>query len=88
MLREAVTNVLRHSTARECRIEVVVDGDVLRLAVTNDGAPAPRAPGGRAGSGLANLTARVEAAFGRLASRRDGERFELVAEVPLPAPPS
>jgi two-component system, NarL family, sensor histidine kinase DesK len=88
VLREAVTNVLRHSTARECRIEVVVDGDVLRLFVGNDGAPAPRAPGGRAGSGLANLTARVQAAGGRFTSRRDGERFDLVAEVPLPAPPS
>jgi hypothetical protein len=41
----------------------------------------------RPGSGLANLGARVQAAGGRLASRRADGRFDLVAEIPLTPPP-
>jgi two-component system sensor histidine kinase DesK len=38
VLREAVTNVLRHSRAQHCHIEVVRAGDLVTLRVTNDGA--------------------------------------------------
>ena len=31
VLREAVTNVLRHSAAKSCTIEVTATGDTLRL---------------------------------------------------------
>ncbi|GGQ27718.1 sensor histidine kinase [Streptosporangium pseudovulgare] len=42
-LREAVTNVIRHSTARTCHISVVSAPGRVRLRVTNDGL-APTAP--------------------------------------------
>jgi hypothetical protein len=45
-------------------------------------------PGATSRSGLANLAARVHAAGGRLATRQAGGRFELTAEIPLPAPMS
>ncbi|MFJ3822061.1 sensor histidine kinase [Streptomyces nodosus] len=38
VLREAVTNVLRHSRARHCRIAVHKESDRIRLEVANDGA--------------------------------------------------
>jgi signal transduction histidine kinase len=38
VLREAVTNVLRHSRARHCRITVHKDSSRIRLEVANDGA--------------------------------------------------
>ena len=111
VLREAVTNILRHSAAKSCTIEVTGTGDTLRLGVGNDGVPdraiagrsadrignggAPdgAGPGGPAdppvsgaesGRGLANLTARVQAAGGTLTVSRAAGRFELRAEIPLP----
>jgi signal transduction histidine kinase len=91
VLREAITNILRHSAATWCSIEAAA-GSAVRLVVSNDGVP-DRAdagedgqPGARGGSGLANLTARVQGAGGRLSSCLANGLFELTAEVPLTAP--
>jgi signal transduction histidine kinase len=43
--------------------------------------------GGDSGSGLANLTARAQAAGGRLTRCQADGWFDLIAEVPLSAPP-
>ena len=96
VLREAVTNILRHSTAKACTIKTTTADGALRLHVSNDGVPVqtaaqnhpawPAADGGT-GSGLANLTARVRAAGGRLTVSQAGDRFDLSAEIPLPCPP-
>jgi two-component system, NarL family, sensor histidine kinase DesK len=83
VLREAVTNILRHSTAAHASIETVAGPGVVRLHVSNDGIGGQEGGGDRAGHGLANLTTRVEAAGGRLASHRADGRFDLVAEIPL-----
>ncbi|MFI8523833.1 sensor histidine kinase [Promicromonospora sukumoe] len=64
VVSEALTNVARHSGARSARVEVVRDGDVLSVRVDDDGV------GGadpRAGTGLAGLGERAEAADGNLA---------------------
>ena len=80
VLRESVTNVLRHSRARECAITVVTDGGLVRLTIANDGVPPPVAAQ-RDGTGLDSLAARTG---GRLtASPRPGGRYELVAERPI-----
>jgi signal transduction histidine kinase len=77
-LRESITNVLRHSTARTCLIEITSVGGAIRLRVLNDGAPAGRGAGGSGGSGLAGL---AERSRGRITARHlPGDRFELVAE--------
>jgi two-component system sensor histidine kinase DesK len=80
VLREAVTNILRHSAARTCLIELTADGGALRLHVANDGAPQQPAAGlltsGGGGRGLANLNARVRAAGGQLASRLADGQFD------------
>ena len=86
VLREAVTNILRHSAATACTIRAVASGGGLRLDISNDGAPAAAA-GTAAGRGLANLAARVHAAGGRLTAGQHGARFELSAEIPLPGQP-
>jgi len=91
VLREGVTNILRHSTATCCTVEAAACDSVLRLAVGNDGVTGQTAAPGRAngpdavgGRGLANLTARLAAAGGHLATWQADGRFELVAEIPLP----
>ncbi|MGW5261267.1 histidine kinase [Microbispora sp. NPDC004025] len=83
VLREAVTNVLRHSEARHCAITMRADESGLRLRVRNDGVrPGERR---RGSSGIGNLTTRLAALDGRLTSRVDGDRFTLDACVPHPA---
>ncbi|MFI9305499.1 sensor histidine kinase [Streptomyces triculaminicus] len=79
-LREAVTNVVRHSGARRCEIAVEETGDELCLTVTDDG----RGPGGAHGNGLTGLTERLALADGRLETG-PGPRagFRLRAYVPL-----
>jgi two-component system sensor histidine kinase DesK len=86
VLREAVTNILRHSSARHCTIRTSADDGSVRLSVSNDGATDPREREPREGRGLANLTARTEASGGRFTARRIDDRFEVVAEIPLPLP--
>lgn len=85
VVREAVTNVIRHAAARTCTITATVDDGVVRLQATNDGATvraAPAAPRDRVGTGLANLTARCEASGGHLTTHTHGDTFTVRAEIP------
>jgi two-component system, NarL family, sensor histidine kinase DesK len=85
VVRESVTNILRHSSARACSIEARQAGDVIVLRMLNDGVPRNAATG-RLGGGLENLAARLEAIGGRLtATIRDGQ-FDLLAETPARPP--
>ncbi|MFI5645112.1 histidine kinase [Kitasatospora sp. NPDC051705] len=80
VLREAVTNILRHSRARHARIATSVAGGSARLEVENDGVPdGVTAPG----SGIGGLTVRLAEAGGTLAAGPDDGWYLLRAEVPL-----
>ncbi|MFR9729928.1 sensor histidine kinase [Saccharopolyspora sp. MS10] len=82
VVREAVTNLLRHSAATQVTIASSHgDGKVL-LTITNDGVADRRSTG--AGSGLDSLSKRLGALGGRLTPQRDGTWFVLDAEVPAP----
>ncbi|WP_443058005.1 sensor histidine kinase [Streptomyces sp. KLMMK] len=80
-LREAVTNVVRHSAAQRCEITLAEEGDELCLTVGDDGR-GPR--GGPPGNGLTGLSERLQLADGRLETG-PGPRggFRLRAFVPL-----
>lgn len=82
VVREGVTNMLRHSAVRTCMIELDAREGLLRLTVANDGA-AGRSPRPAAGNGLDNLRARVARIGGtvRVTAGEDGW-FTLSAEVP------
>ncbi|MFH8339688.1 sensor histidine kinase [Streptomyces sp. AM6-12] len=90
VVREATTNVLRHGDARRCAVGLSVREGRAVLTVENDGASAGGADtGGGAdsggGSGLAGLRERLAVVAGTLtAGIAGGNRFRLVAEVPLP----
>jgi len=88
VVREAVTNILKHSSAQSCTLELTADGSgQLRLLISNDGSDdadgAPLAAVGRTGNGLGNLAARLEAAGGHLAATRGTGTFSLAAGLPL-----
>ena len=61
-LREAVTNVIRHSAARRCRISLAREGSAIRLAVADDG----RSGAILAGAGLAGMRQRIDQAGGEM----------------------
>ncbi|WP_406457256.1 histidine kinase [Streptomyces sp. NBC_01622] len=87
VVREATTNVLRHGNAGRCAVAVrVAEGSVV-LTVENDGAKAvDGSTGTGGGAGLVGLRERLTAVGGELeAGAMDGERFRVMATVPLPA---
>ncbi|TYB49596.1 sensor histidine kinase [Actinomadura chibensis] len=86
VLRESVTNVLRHAHPEHCGVTVTVDAGTVRLTVRNDGVIPPSYTGSDPGTGkgLSNLTARTGALGGSLSAGTDGRGgFTLVAEVPF-----
>lgn len=80
VVREAVTNILRHSAAMHCTITLAVTDGILRLRIGNDGVVEEE---GCPGKGLSNLRARVEVVEGRFTATRAEGEFEVVAELPL-----
>jgi two-component system sensor histidine kinase DesK len=85
VLREGVTNVLRHSKATRCDIHIRQSERSVFVEIVNDGAT--KGPGGRdtgGGSGLRNLSERVQAVSGALvAEPLQDRRFRLYAMIPL-----
>lgn len=91
VLREAVTNVLRHSAARRCVIETLPEAGGVRLRVRNDGVRSPE--GRRGSSGIGNLTTRLTSLGGLMSAGAKHGWFELDAHVPAgslgePSPPA
>ncbi len=83
-VREATTNVIRHSRARTVSIVARTVADVARLDVVDDGI-GPRHPTG-SGTGLLGLRERFAAAGGAVETSWDGRGFRLTATLPLSAP--
>ena len=80
VLREAVTNVIRHAEATACRLELHRDGTRLLMTVADNGKGSEAAEG----NGLRGMRERLTAQGGSLVrelSANDGTR--LLAELPL-----
>ncbi|TWF74276.1 two-component system sensor histidine kinase DesK [Pseudonocardia hierapolitana] len=83
-VREAGTNVLRHSRAKWCRIDLVRTVDDVRLTVANDGAGDARPD--TYSSGLQGLSDRLARSGGRLRTTVVDGVFTLDALLPVPRP--
>lgn len=86
VLREALTNILRHSKAQRCVIRLTTDEGQASLCVANDHpAPEPPQPSSSKDNhrGLGNLSVRLSAIGGSLATTSDDEWFSLSARAPL-----
>jgi len=88
-LREAVTNVIRHSRARHCRLRLTERPGEVSLEVADDGRgfPGPDKDSAKAaatGSGLRGISERLSAADGHLSLGQgdNGRGFRLTATVP------
>ena len=84
IIQEGLTNVLRHSTARQARVLVEADDKALHIEVSDDGQPHPPATMGAAGHGLAGMRERAAALGGRCeAGPADGSGWRVRAEIPV-----
>ncbi|MCW3841583.1 histidine kinase [Micromonospora yasonensis] len=83
VLREAGTNVLRHSRADWCRIEITREDGLVTMTVRNDGAldggPDPYS------GGLRGLADRLAPAGGSVRAHAEDGVFSLVATLPVPS---
>jgi two-component system, NarL family, sensor histidine kinase DesK len=85
-VREAATNLLRHSAATHCEIEIRDHGDRVYLSVHNDGAGVAGAAGPDriGGTGLLGLAERLAAVGGTLTAAPDRQgNFLLTAFIPM-----
>jgi two-component system, NarL family, sensor histidine kinase DesK len=84
VVREGVTNVIKHSGARRCDIDIRRRGDLLTVEITDDGDGSDAGlPAG--GHGLAGLRERIAATGGSLTAGPlpDGG-FRLAVAIPFP----
>jgi two-component system sensor histidine kinase DesK len=87
-VREGVTNVIRHSRARHCRIHLTHKNGTVRAEVLNDGGErGPEENRARRGLGLAGLRERVCTLGGYLEAGpcmlQGKEHFRLAVELPM-----
>jgi signal transduction histidine kinase len=83
VIAESLTNVAKHAEASEVTIRAILDGDELRLEVSDDGRGGATSGGG---SGLIGLKDRVAAVSGRLDLVSSGSSGTTVtARIPVPA---
>jgi len=87
IVREGTTNVVRHSGARRCSIDIAIADNRATLEIVDDGHgthAAAGSPGAPEGNGLRGIRERVDAAGGRLdAGPAAGRGFRLWASIPL-----
>jgi two-component system sensor histidine kinase DesK len=84
MLREGVTNVVRHSTAHWCAFSVSTENGTAWLEIVNDGATGAAGGGAGSGAGLRNVHDRVEALGGTLTRETGADgTHRLVVAIPV-----
>ena len=89
VVREGVTNVIRHSRAQHCIIRVTCTDQHARVEVSNDGYQRENNIARQPGSGLSGLAERVAKKDGHLEagpqSKAGAPGFRLIVDIPLKA---
>jgi two-component system sensor histidine kinase DesK len=83
-IREATTNILRHSTASRCHLRVSAGDGRLSVSLADNGRP--RSGFSRSGSGIDGIRERFMALGGSLREDHTPAGFTLSVELPLPSP--
>lgn len=84
VLRESVTNVIRHSSASECLI-TIESGDGHRMIITNDGSITGTAPDRPRGNGVIGMRERAAELGGTLVITQEAGRHTVAVTVPTSA---
>ncbi len=86
-VREGVTNVIRHSRAKQCIIRIASRDGIALVEVINDGYRGPDRLANSTGTGLSGLAERIAAQGGRIDAapfsfdNRSG--FRLMVDLPI-----
>ena len=80
MLREAVTNIVRHAAARRCSVKLHCQGKSTLLTVEDDG----RGGSLREGNGIHGMRERLAIMDGSLHIESSHRGTRLMASLPLP----
>ena len=89
-LREAVTNVIRHSRGLRLTVRITTDEGRLRVTLRDDGRglPAEAGDGPGEGQGLGNIRARMHAADGEVHFISNDDGVTVTFDLPLSAAPT
>lgn len=88
VLREGITNVVRHSDATSCTIDVSASEGGVGLCIVNDRPHPPPPDRERTGNGVRNIAARVAEVGGTAtAARQPNGEFRLSVDIPLDTAP-
>jgi two-component system, NarL family, sensor histidine kinase DesK len=79
VLREAITNVVRHAAARHCNVKFSCDGAHASLCISDDG----RGGRIRAGNGIKGMRERLASLRGNLDIESDDAGTRVIATLPL-----
>jgi signal transduction histidine kinase len=88
VVKEALTNIVRHSGARTVRLLVVTEGEQLRLTIADDGAGFAHTPDDALADGIRNMRQRITSLGGtfQLESKPDsGTTIEVELHIQKPA---
>lgn len=85
-VREAATNVIKHSTAHRCEVRIWREDASVRLEVENDGAP--EVPSLAPGNGLHGLQERAALLAGSVDVSSSAGRFTLRVSIPVEERPA
>ncbi|MEO8067199.1 MAG: two-component regulator propeller domain-containing protein [Flavobacteriales bacterium] len=86
ILKETVSNALKHADARTITVELHIGAGELRMIVADDGHGFDQTANGSRGNGLGNLRNRSEAIGGTLEAHSDATGTRYALHVPLPSP--
>ncbi len=83
VVQESLTNVVRHAGPVETTVRLRAESDAIVLEIANRSGRPVVAPGPSSGLGLVGMRERIEALGGTFAAGTQGDRFVVVARVPL-----
>ncbi|WP_425580060.1 sensor histidine kinase [Streptomyces coeruleoprunus] len=88
IVQEALTNTVKHASARTAHVRLAHGGGALDIRVTDDGRGPRQAPGS-GGHGLVGVRERAAAHGGTAVTGPgpDGRGFEVRVRIPVPSPP-
>ena len=84
ILRESVTNALKHAQPSTLNVTISCELNVLRLVLSNNGVDKP-VPDGE-GRGLHNMKRRAQELGGHFQTNLDAHHYRVTCEIPLTTP--